>query len=188
MKLFQNIVIVLGTLFILVAAFTGGDFQADPITSPQQQDFFAPDPNNPSGEPIKLTGEIEALDYEFPTQNGTDYSKEAIIKTIQINLNGNNDLVLGILYERLAYLEFKDLNYDAARTAYFKALNLYSNDHQKLRAAGLFSNLAHLEARVKNYNSAKDLYQKSATLYSQLGVAVRSDYTRKIAERLPLGD
>jgi tetratricopeptide (TPR) repeat protein len=188
LKLFQNIVIVLGTVFILITAFTGADFSGDLNVSLPQQSYYAPDPNDPDGKPIKLSGEIEALDYDFPTQDGTDYSKEAINKAIQINLRGENKLVLGILYERLAYLEFEDLNYGAARVAYSNALSHYSNDHQKLRAAELFSSMAYLEAKTRNYASARDYYQKSATLYGQLGVAVRSDYARKIAERLPMGD
>ena len=175
MKLFQNIVIVLGTVCILITAFTGADFSGDLNVSLPQQSYYAPDPNDPDGKPIKLSGEIEALDYDFPTQDGTDYSKEAINKAIQINLRGENKLVLGILYERLAYLEFEDFSH-------------YSNDHQKLRTAELFSSMAYLEAKTRNYASARDYYQKSATLYGQLGVAVRSDYARKIAERLPMGD
>ena len=177
-----------GTIFVLITAFTGGDFEGDPAASTPQQSYYAPDPNDPDGKPIKLSGEMETLDYEFPKQDSTDYSKEAIKKAIQTNLRGKNKLVLGILFERLAYLEFEDFNYGAARTAYSAALSHYSNDHQKLRAAELFSSMAHLEAKTKNYASARDYYQKSATLYDQLGVAVRSDYARKIAERLPVGD
>jgi len=179
---------VLGTIFVLITAFTGGDRWTAPESSNTQNEFYALDPNNPDAGPIRLTGKMETVDYAFPTKDGIDYSKDAISKAIIHNIRTSNSLALGLLYERLAYLEFEEMNYGAARKSYIAALDLYASDHQKLRAAELLSNLAHLEAITKNYASAKNYYQKSATLYGQLNVPVRSDYIQKIAARLPVGD
>jgi len=188
LKLFQNITIIFGTLFVLISAFIGKDNWEATNTQIDAREFFALDPNNPHAEPIELTGKIETQNYTFPTQNGEDYSKEAIGNAIFKNIRTGNDLVLGLLYERLAYLEFKDFNYSAARKAYEAALVLYTEGKQKLRAAELLAHLAHLEAKTENYASAKKYYEKSATLFGQLNAPVRSDYTLKIASRLPVGD
>lgn len=188
MKLFQYIVIFWGTIFVFALAYTGGEFLNEPVAIAPEQIYYAVDPNNPDGDPIKLSGEMEALDYDFPSQGESDYSKEAINKAIQSNLRGENSLVLGILYERLAYLEAQDNQYEAARAAYATALGHYSNDNQKLRVAELLSSMAHLEASIKNYASARDYYQKSSELFGRIGVPVRSDFAQKIAERLPVSD
>lgn len=188
MKLFQNITIILGTLFVLISAFTGQDNWQTTNNQTDAPEYFAHDPNNPSAEPIKLSGEIETKNYTFPTQNGKNYSKEAIGNAIFKNIRTGNGLVLGLLYERLGYIEFEELNYSAARKAYEAALALYAEDQQKLRTAELLAQLAHLEVKTKNYASAKNYYEKSATLFDQLNAPVRSDYTLKIAARLPAAD
>ncbi|MBL4601993.1 MAG: tetratricopeptide repeat protein [Emcibacteraceae bacterium] len=188
MKTIQNITIILGTIFVLVIAFTGLDSWTITENNNAHHEYFALDPNNPNAEPIKLNGELEPVDYTFPNQNGIDFSKDAISKAILLNIRRGDNLVLGLLYERLAYLEFNDMNYGNARKSYNAALELYNDDHQKLRAAELLSQLAHLEARTKNYNIAKSYYEKSSRLFSQLNAPVRSDYTKKIAARLPVGD
>lgn len=188
MKTIQNITIILGTIFILTIAFTGLDSWTDSKKSNTQHEYYALDPNNPNAEPIKLNGQLETVDYTFPSQNGVDFSKDAISKAIFRNIRRGDSLVLGLLYERLAYLEFHEMNYGNARKSYNAALELYNDDRQKLRAAELLSQLAHLEAKTKNYSMAKSYYQKSSRLFSQLNAPVRSDYTQKIAARLPIGD
>ena len=168
MKTIQNITIIFGTIFILVIAFTGLDSWTVIENNSSHHEYFALDPNNPNAEPIKLNGELEAVDYTFPNQNGVDFSKDAISKAILLNIRRGDSLVLGLLYERLAYLEFNDMNYGNARKSYNAALELYNGDHQKLRAAELLSQLAHLEAKTKNYDIAKSYYEKSSRLFSQL--------------------
>ncbi len=188
MKLFQNITIALGTLAVLLVASTGVDRWKSTAAKTQESEFFALDPNNPQAEPIKLSGQLVSYQYEFPTQNGINYSKDAISKAIIQNIRTGSELVLGLLYERLGYLEFQDGNFAKARLAYNSALDFYRVDNQKLRAAEALSQLAHLEARDKNYKSAKEHYHESATLYAQINAPIRSDYTLKIAARLPADD
>ncbi len=188
MKIFQNIAILIGTLVILITAFTGLDaWKADSRPTPSQQ-YFALDPNNPNGDPIQLTGKMTSYNYDFPTLNGQNYSKGAISKAIITNIRTGSELVLGLLYERLAYLETKDGNYLEAKKAYNSALDFYRQDNQKLRAAELLSQLAHLEARENDYSAAKKHYEQSATLYAQINELVRSDFITKVAARLPASD
>lgn len=186
MKIFQNITILVGTIVILVIASTGLDRWKNVSDEAPQEEYFAIDPNNPDGEPIKLNGKLTSYAYQFPTQNGVDYSKDAISKAIIYNIRTGSELVLGLLYERLAFLEFKDGNFKESRVAYASALNFYMVDNQKLRAAETLTQLAHLEAKDKNYQSAKEHYLESSTLFAQINAPVHSDYTLKLAARLPI--
>ncbi len=185
MKQLQFVTILFGTLFILLVASTGMDFFNGRPQLSQAEEFYAPDPNDPNGKPIKLNGTLESYDVSFPKIDGEDVSKDAISRTIRQNIRTGSALVLGILYERLAYLEFRDGNFDNARLAYNSALDFYVQDNQRLRMAELLSQLAHLEAKTKNYDTARKLYKKSAGIFSMLNETVRSDYTLKIADRLP---
>ncbi len=185
MQQLKFITIVFGTLFILLVASTGMDFFADNRQAAAAGEFYAPDPNNPDGAPIKLNGELTSYEVPFPQIDGEDVTKDAISSAIFRNIRTGSELVLGLLYERLAYLEFQDGNFDEARLAYMSALDFYVNDNQRLRVAELLSQLAHLEVKVQNYQKARDHYERSAAIYASLNEPVRSDYALKIAERLP---
>lgn len=185
MKQLQFITILFGTLFVLLVASTGMDFFKTNRKNTHSAEYFAPDPNNPDGAPIKLNGKLASYEIPFPKIDGQDASKDAISAAIRRNIRTGSELVLGLLYERLAYLEFSDGNYENARQAYNSALEFYINDNQRLRVAELLSQLAHLEAKSENYTKAKELYERSAGIYARLNEPVRSDYTHKIAERLP---
>ncbi len=181
----QFLTILFGTLTVLFLASNGMDFFKTGGTKTHAQEFYAPDPNNPDGAPIRLTGELTSYDVPFPDMDGADYSKDAISKAIFRNIRTGSELVLGLLYERLAYLEFKDGNYPKARLAYNSALEFYVEGNQRLRAAELLSQLAHLEAKLENYDLAREHYENAAKLYALLNEPVRSDYSQKIADRLP---
>lgn len=185
LKQLQFITILFGTLAILLLASTGMDFFNINRQGVKADEFYAPDPNNPNGEPIKLSGELSSYEVPFPKIDGEDATKDAISTAIRRNIRTGSELVLGLLYERLAYLEFIDGNYENARQAYNSALEFYENDNQRLRAAELLSQLAHLEAKAENFERARELYEQSASIYSRLNEPVRSDYTTKIADRLP---
>lgn len=185
MKQLQFITILFGTLFILLVASTGMDFFDQSRHTTQVNEFYAPDPNDPDAPPIKLSGELTSYEVPFPTIDGEDATKDAISTAIFRNIRTGSELVLGLLYERLAFLEYQDGNYDEARQAYHSALEFYVNDNQRLRVAELLSQLAHLEARTENYQKSREHYERSAALYASLNEPVRADYTLKVANRLP---
>lgn len=170
---------------ILVIAFTGRDYWTNDTTPPELEKNYVMDPNNPEGDPIEINGTMTSYEVDFPKINGVDVSKEAITKTIFKNIGTGNDLAVALLYERLGYLEANDLNFDKARKAYERALLLYQDTNQRVRAAELLSNLAHLEAKTRNFTSAIEYYHKSANLFKSLNDSVRSDFTMKVASRLP---
>lgn len=185
MELIYKATIALLSFSILVIAFTGSDYWTTDNNSPEIQKHYVMDPNHPDGELIQVNGIMPSYKYDFPKINGADFSKEAITKALFRNIGTGNDLVVALLYERLAYLEAKDDNNNNARKAYERALILYQDTNQRVRAAELLSDLAHLEAKARNYASAVEYYHKSANIFRALNDSVRYDFTLKVAARLP---